>query len=164
VAAYNSIFGTTATAVPVENTGGGGTRDSHWRESIFRSEIMTGWIGPGTNMPISRITVGSLADLGYTVNMAAADAYVPPGTTSTAGGGATTESGQGSIRTPEAFEVEAVPLHQDTTGWFSRLAERIQGGNRSQLENSLNSPSRQTREAAVDALLADWSLLSRRLS
>jgi hypothetical protein len=156
VAAYNSIFGTTATSVPVENTGGGGTRDSHWRESMFRTEIMTGWIGPGTNMPISRITVGSLADLGYTVNMATADAYVPPGTTSGAGG-ATTATGRGAIRASDDFEVEAVSLHQANRTWFGRLAERIQGGNRSQLENWLSSPDRDTREAAVDALLAEWS-------
>ena len=38
---------------------------------------MTGWAGPGTNLPLSRITVGSLADLGYTVNFAAADSYTP---------------------------------------------------------------------------------------
>jgi hypothetical protein len=164
VAAYNSIFGTTATGVPVENTGGGGTRDSHWRESIFRTEIMTGWIGPGTNMPISRITVGSLADLGYAVNMAAADAYFPPGTSSVVGGGAPTGSGQGAVRTPVDTEVESVPLHQPNTGWFSRLAERIQGGNRNQLDSPLSMPSQRAHEAAVDALLADWSLLSRRSS
>lgn len=38
---------------------------------------MTGWAGPGTNLPLSRITIGSLADLGYTVNYAPADAYTP---------------------------------------------------------------------------------------
>jgi hypothetical protein len=76
-AQYNQIFGTTGTGVPVENTGGSGTRDSHFRDSILTSELMTGWAGPGTNLPLSRITVGSLADIGYTVNYAAADAYTP---------------------------------------------------------------------------------------
>ncbi len=76
-AAYNQVFGTSASGVPVENTGGAGTRDSHWRDSILVNELMTGWAGPGTNLPLSRITVGSLADLGYTVNYAAADAYTP---------------------------------------------------------------------------------------
>ncbi|HZN35065.1 MAG TPA: pre-peptidase C-terminal domain-containing protein, partial [Pirellulaceae bacterium] len=61
-AEYNALFGTTAAGVPVENTGGSGTRNSHWRESIFRNEIMTGWVGPGTSLPISRMTVASLAD------------------------------------------------------------------------------------------------------
>jgi Leishmanolysin len=60
--------------VPVENTGGSGTRDSHWRESILRSELMTGFLNRGSN-PLSRISVGSLQDLGYTVNLAAADGY-----------------------------------------------------------------------------------------
>ena len=30
------------TPVPVENEGGPGTRDSHWRESVFRNELLTG--------------------------------------------------------------------------------------------------------------------------
>jgi hypothetical protein len=76
-AAYNQIFGTSARGVPVENTGGAGTADSHWRETILTNELMTGWAGPGTNLPLSRITVASLADLGYTVNFAAADSYTP---------------------------------------------------------------------------------------
>jgi hypothetical protein len=64
-------------AVPVENTGGQGTRDSHWRETVFRNELMSGFIsGPGN--PISRVTVGSLKDLGYAVDMAAAEPYTLP--------------------------------------------------------------------------------------
>jgi len=78
VAQYNAVFGTTASSVPVENTGGRGTRDAHWRESVFMSELMTGFVGPGSSMPISRVTVGSLADIGYSVNMSAADAFTPP--------------------------------------------------------------------------------------
>lgn len=76
-AQYNQVFGTSARGVPVENTGGSGTADSHWRESILTNELMTGWAGPGTNLPLSRITIGSLADIGYTVNYAAADSYTP---------------------------------------------------------------------------------------
>jgi len=73
-AEYNTIFGTTG-SVPVENTGGAGTRDGHWRESVFDNELMTGWVNVGRTNPISRITVASLADMGYQVNMAAADPY-----------------------------------------------------------------------------------------
>ncbi len=76
-AQYNQIFGTNAAGVPVEATGGAGTADAHWRETVFTNELMTGWAGPGTNLPLSRVTIGSLADLGYTVNYAAADAYTP---------------------------------------------------------------------------------------
>lgn len=60
--------------VPVEDTGGEGTADAHWRESVLDNELMTGFIGTGQS-PLSRITVASLADMGYTVNLAAADAY-----------------------------------------------------------------------------------------
>ena len=30
--------------VPVENTGGAGTRGAHWRETVFRNELMSGFI------------------------------------------------------------------------------------------------------------------------
>jgi hypothetical protein len=62
--------------VPVEATGGAGTWDSHWRESVMGRELMTGYISapPATN-PLSAITIGSLADMAYTVNYTTADAY-----------------------------------------------------------------------------------------
>ena len=61
-------------SVPVEGTGGEGTRDSHWRESTFNTELMTGFLDSGVN-PISAITVGALRDLGFVVNTDAADPY-----------------------------------------------------------------------------------------
>ena len=65
-------------SVPVENTGGGGTRDSHWRESVFDNELMTGFLNSGSN-PLSRMTIASLKDLGYpAVNLNAADPYSLP--------------------------------------------------------------------------------------
>ena len=60
--------------VPVENSGGPGTRDGHWRENIARNELMTGFISAGEN-PLSAFTVGSLRDMGYIVNDAVADAF-----------------------------------------------------------------------------------------
>ena len=60
--------------VPVENTGGTGTVNSHWRETVFKSELMTGWLS-GSSQPFSRTTAASLADLGYTVDLTRADAY-----------------------------------------------------------------------------------------
>jgi hypothetical protein len=60
--------------VPVEDTGGQGTADAHWRESVFDTELMTGFVGVGTN-PLSAITVQSLDDQGYTVNPGAADPF-----------------------------------------------------------------------------------------
>ena len=84
LAAYNALIGGGAVGVPVENTGGAGTRNSHWRESVFGNELMTGFVGPGSSLPLSRLTAGALADLGYSVNYAAADAFSLPRTTSLA--------------------------------------------------------------------------------
>ncbi|WP_425614765.1 pre-peptidase C-terminal domain-containing protein [Anatilimnocola sp. NA78] len=97
VAAYNSIFGTTSTGVPVENSGGSGTRDAHWREATFRTEIMTGYINSGAN-PLSRITIGSLADLGYSVNYAGADAYTRPSNSTLLVSGSSTNSNTSSVQ------------------------------------------------------------------
>jgi hypothetical protein len=72
---YGIIANISATSVPVENTGGEGTAGGHWRESVFGNELMTGYLNAGVN-PLSKITVGSLEDLGYSVNYAAADPYV----------------------------------------------------------------------------------------
>jgi hypothetical protein len=63
--------------VPVENTGGPGTRGSHWRETVFRNELMSGFIAAPGN-PLSRLTVASLADLGYEVDLAASEPYALP--------------------------------------------------------------------------------------
>lgn len=63
--------------VPVENTGGPGTRNGHWREAVFRNELMSGFIAAPDN-PISRMTVASLQDLGYDVNPDAAEPYALP--------------------------------------------------------------------------------------
>jgi hypothetical protein len=59
----------------VENTGGGGTRDVHWRESILTNELMTGFLNSGVN-PLSAITVASFRDEGYLTNDANADPFV----------------------------------------------------------------------------------------
>ncbi len=75
---YNG-FGATdgAFGVPVENTGGPGTRGGHWRETVFQTELMTGWAGGA--MAMSRVTVGALFDMGYDVDIARADSYSLPG-------------------------------------------------------------------------------------
>lgn len=63
--------------VPVANTGGPGTREGHWRESVFGNELMTGFLDGGIN-PLSRVTVGALEDMGYEVNYGAADEFRLP--------------------------------------------------------------------------------------
>jgi hypothetical protein len=64
--------------VPAENIGGPGTVDLHWRESVFHSELMTSFLEPTPNMPLSEMTLASLADIGLTPNYHAADPYVVP--------------------------------------------------------------------------------------
>lgn len=61
-------------SVPVENTGGPGTRNGHWRETVFRDELMTGFLNVAGN-PLSAITIGSLQDIGYFVDPAAAEPW-----------------------------------------------------------------------------------------
>lgn len=77
VAEYGVLGGAPGAAVPVENTGGQGTRDGHWRETTFADELMSGFIAAPDN-PLSRMTVASLADLGYQVSLEAAEPYALP--------------------------------------------------------------------------------------
>lgn len=81
ITAFNSIGGTAfvGNKVPVEGTGGPGTRNSHWRETVFKTELMTGFLNNGAN-PLSIVTANSLADMGYTVDTGEPDAFaiVPP--------------------------------------------------------------------------------------
>jgi hypothetical protein len=60
--------------VPVENGFGSSTCNSHWRESAFANEMMTGIIDAERN-PMSRLTIAAMADMGYTVNLEAAEPY-----------------------------------------------------------------------------------------
>jgi len=64
-------------SLPVENHGGAGTRNSHWRETVFGNELMTGFLS-GDAQPLSRLTIASLADLGYEVDFSAADPFILP--------------------------------------------------------------------------------------
>jgi hypothetical protein len=73
--------------VPVEAGGGAGTTLSHWRESVMTNELMTGFIdNPGPN-PLSAITIESMADLGYTVDVSQAEPWPTPGNAMTAATG-----------------------------------------------------------------------------
>lgn len=74
---YGRLKGTGPVVVPVENQGGPGTRDSHWRETVFKNELMSGYIA-GVGNPLSKLTVASLMDLGYQVDMNKAEPYSLP--------------------------------------------------------------------------------------
>jgi hypothetical protein len=66
-------------SIPLENIGGVGTADEHWRWSIFGNELMTAVLPPpGTPKLLSVMTIGSITDLGYQTNGNVADAYTIP--------------------------------------------------------------------------------------
>jgi hypothetical protein len=77
ISGFNQIGGSTYTGgnkVPVENSGSAGRINGHWRETVLQTELMTPTLQLGA-LPISLLTVRSLADLGYTVDTAKADAF-----------------------------------------------------------------------------------------
>jgi hypothetical protein len=76
LAAFNAAGGGpyVGQKVPVMDVGGPGTINSHWRDEVFDPELMTGFLNNGFN-PLSAISVRSLQDMGYTVNVAGADPF-----------------------------------------------------------------------------------------
>jgi Leishmanolysin len=73
-AEYKNISG--CEVVPTENDGdpNGGTYCGHWDEECMQSELMTGYLNSGLN-PLSRISIATLGDLGYTVDYSIAESY-----------------------------------------------------------------------------------------
>lgn len=76
-AEYGVLIGKPPAPIPIENTGGAGTRDSHWRDAVFGNELMTGFVADPGN-PLSRMTAASLVDMGYAVDMTKAEPYAMP--------------------------------------------------------------------------------------
>lgn len=74
---YGKLRGVDSAPVPVESRGGAGTRDSHWRDTVFANELMTGYVSTPPN-PMSRMTVASLQDMGYVVDLNLAEKYTLP--------------------------------------------------------------------------------------
>ena len=68
VQGYRDLGGLSST-IPLENSGGAGTADNHWREATFGYELMTGYISSSDNA-LTGMTIGALQDLGYTVSYA----------------------------------------------------------------------------------------------
>jgi len=100
VSAYNAAFNLSLTAIPIENGRGFGSIASHWDEGFntdssygsdgrnyygnvypgapgMNDELMTPQSEGAYDQPLSRITLGSLMDLGYQVNINLADIYNP---------------------------------------------------------------------------------------
>jgi hypothetical protein len=72
-AEYRAITG--CSSVPIEQDGEPGTKCGHWDEVCLQTELMTGYLNHGSTIPLSRITIGSLEDIGYHVNYNEADAF-----------------------------------------------------------------------------------------
>lgn len=116
IAAYTGTNGGgSATSIPLENfaTGGcpNGTRDSHWRETVFGDELMTGFIS-GSTRPMSLTTIRALADLGYTVDNTQAAPFTVPNPNGALR--APTPSGpmidlRGDLRTGPVYQVDDRP-------------------------------------------------------
>jgi hypothetical protein len=77
IAAFDEVGGAdyTGAKVPVMNSGGAGTVNSHWRDGVFDPELMTGFYNTGQVNPLSAVTIASLADLGYSVDVSQADPF-----------------------------------------------------------------------------------------
>jgi hypothetical protein len=75
---FEALGGATG-GVLLENQGGDGTVRSHWRETTFDNEVMTGFSEQvGVAQPLSRVTIAAMQDIGYTVDLSAADPYTLP--------------------------------------------------------------------------------------
>lgn len=78
IAAFDAAGGSRYTGggkVPVENVGPG--VGEHWRASVLGDELMT-YVLTGGSPPLSLITIESIADLGYGVDLTQADRYTLP--------------------------------------------------------------------------------------
>jgi hypothetical protein len=117
ITAFNGIGGSgyTGAKVPVENTGGEGTADGHWRESVFGNELMTGFVDVGQN-PLSVVTIASLADEGYTVNLSGADPYSLMLSLRASRAGPRLKLGRDVLRLP----IRKVDRNGRVTGFFRR--------------------------------------------
>ena len=78
IAAFDAAGGSDYTGgakVPVANLADEGSSDAHWRESVLDNELMTPLFDSGIDNPLSAISLQSLADLGYTIDINQADSY-----------------------------------------------------------------------------------------
>jgi hypothetical protein len=114
IQAFNAVGGAGYTGgqkVPVENQeGGAGTRDSHWRASVFKNEVMTGFLTTGVN-PLSRVTIASFGDLGYQVDLNAADPYQLTGVNAPPPGPEAGLGREAEVPIPFGDDVEHAPIY-----------------------------------------------------
>lgn len=77
MAEFGRLTGQAPREVPVENSGGQSAANRHWRETVFGEEIMSTYV-PTAHNPMSRLTLASMQDLGYQIDMRAAQDYNLP--------------------------------------------------------------------------------------
>ena len=109
-------------SVPVENTGGPGTADGHWRKTTFGNELMTGFIG-SVNL-FSGMSIQSMADLGYQVNPAAGDAYGIPGLSVLQGSLQQTRASILTDMSPQWETVASPKMMMSKTGKITRVEQQ----------------------------------------
>lgn len=178
-AEWRALSGSSS-GVPVENVGATGSRDSHWRESVFDEELMTSRVeSAGRRMPISRMTIASLRDLGYTVNLAAADPYSLPANLSSLADSSTWSGfsdGAKFVASQSAdsglLEIQIVEPQFSSRGFSVNgahdepIAASYSTGARGQ-SILLNPPTgsfiQTPSKDGVDALLSDWKSFARHL-
>lgn len=112
VAAFARIGGGRYTAsrlVPVQNLGGVGVWNGHWRDYVFCNELMTAFVDAGKN-PLSIVTLASMADLGYEgVDTGAADAFTLPANCTSSDVGGARPDGARRVLAPGA-EILLAPI------------------------------------------------------
>lgn len=114
VAAFARIGGERYTAsnlVPVQNLGGVGVWNGHWRDFVFCNELMTAFVDAGKN-PLSIVTLASMTDLGYEgVDLDVADEFtVPVGCSSPDAGGARPDGARPGARPGSGAEILLPPI------------------------------------------------------
>jgi hypothetical protein len=111
IAEYRNLGGSQS-SVRVENTNGCGTANGHWRENVFLNELMTGFLSAtGTPNPMSILTIGALADLGFTVDLTKADTYLLPSGALRAPGAPSAADDRFELR--EVAEPPPVPVRRE---------------------------------------------------
>lgn len=70
---FQAISGCDAAPTETDGETGDGTFCGHWSEACMQNEFMTGFLSASN--PVSRVTIGSLQDIGFEVDYSVADEY-----------------------------------------------------------------------------------------
>ncbi|MGW4896801.1 leishmanolysin-related zinc metalloendopeptidase [Kitasatospora sp. NPDC004240] len=137
---YAELIGAAGpTPVPVESEGGPATANNHWRWTVFRDELMSGFLARG-GLVLSRVTAASLKDLGYEVDLGAADPYELPDLLTLA---------QARVTVPDLVPIDAgtlppvVPVVLRQPTYAGPLASAMESPSH---QSSIPSPSEELRQ------------------